>query len=271
MEEDASTTLAADQKDMANALDLSESEEEEELEDVIEDFISVPHEGADADDPDVSSCKNYYISVLNRQWPSFQLSQDNRLYFFQFPSPFPKFLPAPVVIDLDSDTHMADAAAPTPPDKGKGKETDSARSKSVSFAPETKPEAKPSATSESDAAKNVPLDGIIGRLEIYRSGIVKMILGDNIVLDVRPLFAPNVQYIHSLSPLSQVSAATQPSFLQHAIYVDEENKQLKVLGAVNRRFVVSPDVEHLLDDIEAKERAKKEAELNDGLISMDID
>lgn len=54
MEEDVPEKSTSEQKDMANALDLSESEEEEELEDVIEDFISVPHMGDDEDDPGVS-------------------------------------------------------------------------------------------------------------------------------------------------------------------------------------------------------------------------
>lgn len=110
-----------------------------------------------------------------------QLSQDNRLYFFQFPSPFPKFLPAPEVISLDEDTLMDDVTL----EKGKGKEKETGRPKSVSFAPETKPGA--TSTTSEGAAKDAPLDGVIGRLEIYKSGLVKMRLGDNIVFDVSVL------------------------------------------------------------------------------------
>lgn len=33
-----------------------------------------------------------------------------------------------------------------------------------------------------------PIDGIIGQLEIYRSGVVKMRLANGILLDVRVLF-----------------------------------------------------------------------------------
>lgn len=65
----------------------------------------------------------------------------------------------------------------------------------------------------------------------------------------------------------QVTAATQPSFLQQAVHVDAENKRVHVLGEVNRRFVVSPDVETLLSAMELAERpAAPELE---GLIAMD--
>jgi DNA-directed RNA polymerase III subunit RPC4 len=43
----------------------------------------------------------------------------------------------------------------------------------------------------------------------------------------------------------------QPSFLQHAVYLDMPNKQLCVLGEVNKRFVVSPNVETLLAAMES--------------------
>ena len=52
----------------------------------------------------------------------------------------------------------------------------------------------------------------------------------------------------------QVTAATQPSFLQHAVHVDTEKKRLSVLGEVNRRFVVSPNIDSLLESLEHAER-----------------
>ena len=66
----------------------------------------------------------------------------------------------------------------------------------------------------------------------------------------------------------QVTAATQPSFLQHAVYLDPVNKRLCVLGEVNRRFVVSPDLDALLSAMEAADDAPA-FDLGDGLISMD--
>jgi len=62
----------------------------------------------------------------------------------------------------------------------------------------------------------------------------------------------------------QVNAATQPSFLQQAVHLDMANKQLTVLGEVNKQFVVSPDIDSLLDAITRKEAAE------DADIAMDI-
>ncbi|KAF5336184.1 hypothetical protein D9611_006268 [Ephemerocybe angulata] len=189
--------------DVANALDLSESEEEEEepeLEDVIEDFATQ----VNIDSEDASL-------------------REERLYLFQFPTPFPTFLPNPKPSEgelpaEDGDVEMGDAT------------------KKVSFGPDVKPPAdeKPTpatsrtaSTAPSDAPKpEEPLDGVVGRLEVYRSGAVKIRLGDDIVLDVTP--------------------ATQPSFLQQAVYIDRTDKRLAVLGEVNKQFVVAPDVDALL-------------------------
>lgn len=71
----------------------------------------------------------------------------------------------------------------------------------------------------------------------------------------------------------EVTAATQPSFLQHAVYLDEAKNRLVVLGEVNRRFIVSPDVDLLLDDmlvVEEREKKRRVEEAgDDGLIKMD--
>lgn len=68
----------------------------------------------------------------------------------------------------------------------------------------------------------------------------------------------------------QVTAATQPSFLQHAVYLDADKKQLCVLGEINRRFVVSPDLEVLLAKLAVgEEPAEVPGLLGAGLISMD--
>lgn len=53
----------------------------------------------------------------------------------------------------------------------------------------------------------------------------------------------------------QVSAATQPSFLQQAVHIDRRNKHLNVLGEVSRRFVVTPNVDTLLDAMTQADQA----------------
>ncbi|KAF9517798.1 hypothetical protein BS47DRAFT_1325929 [Hydnum rufescens UP504] len=230
------------EKDLANALDLSESEEEEVLEDVVEDFIRRSQPPSQTDNFEANQ----------------ELSQDNRLYFFQFPSPFPTFGFPPnsapserqggslaVPIDLENSSSPSPATT----------EREHPR-KSVSFAPETKP---PAPVSETLPKVEEPLDGVIGRLEIYKSGAVKMRLGEGIVLDV--------------------TAATQPSFLQHIVCLDtqagEEGKTKKtmtVLGEVNRRFIVSPDVDVLLEQVEGVETVVTKSDLDTHeLLPMDVD
>ncbi|KAI0661454.1 RNA polymerase III RPC4-domain-containing protein [Cubamyces menziesii] len=218
---DRSQTPEEEQVNMANAVDLSESEEEEELEDIIDDFAQTQQEADEESD-----------------------IRQERLYFFQFPRPFPVFQ-AP---------ESENAAL-----KGKAKEEGAPgeeAGKKVTFAEDTKP---PAPAAAAPAAANVPgapdkgteqpkVDGVVGQLEIYESGAVKLRMGNGIVMDV--------------------TAATQPSFLQHAVYVDHEHKRLCVLGEVNRRFVATPDIETLLTSMELAENPPT-FELGDGLLTMD--
>ncbi|KAH9995372.1 RNA polymerase III RPC4-domain-containing protein [Russula compacta] len=192
---------------LANALDLSESEEEEDMEDIIDDF------SRDRED---------------------QGLQQERLYFFQFPAPFPTFV----------------SQSPTRSDPGRGDNAAPAsEGKHVSFSADTKP---PSAVPE-DVDKESPsahVDGVIGQLEIYQSGAVKMRLANGILLDV--------------------TAAMQPSFLQQAVHVDRASKDLRVLGEVSRRFVVTPDIDSLLVAMTQADEAAAAAKCEtDGLVSMD--
>jgi DNA-directed RNA polymerase III subunit RPC4 len=98
--------------------------------------------------------------------------RQERLYFFQFPAPFPTFVPE----------------LPTHPDKNEPPPEN--ESKRVSFSADTKPPAPASVPEDVDKEKPpAHVDGKIGQLEIYQSGAVKMRLANGILLDVRvPLF-----------------------------------------------------------------------------------
>ncbi|KAG6915268.1 hypothetical protein DXG01_012403 [Tephrocybe rancida] len=198
--------------DLANALDLSDSDEEEELEDIIEHFAATTEVGQD---PDL---------------------RDERLYFFQFPSPFPTFVSPSAIFSAPSgdDVSMADGAP----------------GKKVAFADPVKSEVGSSKTA---AVEITPpkVDGVIGNLEVYRSGAVKMRLANGILLDV--------------------TAATQPSFLQQAVQLDTEQKTLTVLGEVNKRFSVFPNVETLLSSMELADYQQPALPLEaEGLVQMDM-
>ncbi|KAH9846037.1 RNA polymerase III RPC4-domain-containing protein [Lenzites betulinus] len=214
MNVDRTATPEEEHVNLANAVDLSESEEEEELEDIIDDFAQAQNENEEESD-----------------------IRQERLYFFQFPNPFPVFR-QPQATKTES--------------KGKEKTDDGGdeAGKKVTFADDTKPPAAGAAPTEpSNKADEQPkLDGVVGQLEIYESGAVKLRLGNGILLDV--------------------TAATQPSFLQHAVYVDTEHKRLCVLGEVNRRFVVTPDLDALLAGLEVADNPPA-FELGEGLLTMD--
>lgn len=109
--------------------------------------------------------------------------RQEKLYFFQFPEPFPTFtLPSPPP-PLDGDPAApVTAEAESESSKGKKVVTFAPDVKSSSATPTPGPEAEDAAKSASEKAKKV--DGIIGRLEIYQSGTVKMRLENGILLDV---------------------------------------------------------------------------------------
>lgn len=52
-----------------------------------------------------------------------------------------------------------------------------------------------------------------------------------------------------------MTAATQPSFLQHAVHLDMAKKRLCVLGELNRRFIVSPNIDTLIESLEISNRS----------------
>jgi DNA-directed RNA polymerase III subunit RPC4 len=118
-----------------------------------------------------------------------QSTRDNQLYFFQFPSPFPSFLPMLQSGRNDSErakstsmamdkNHPGVTVSVNPPADPGGDPHTLKRPKSVTFAPETK---APTVITEAD---DLVMGGVIGRLDIYRSGKVKMCLGNGIALEV---------------------------------------------------------------------------------------
>ncbi|EEB87118.1 hypothetical protein MPER_15665 [Moniliophthora perniciosa FA553] len=124
----------------------------------------------------------------------------------------------------------------------------SSGAKRVSFAADVKQDS-PSQPSTEQKTQSLPaLDGVIGKLEVYRSGAVKMRLANGILLDI--------------------TAGTQPSFLQHAVSVDTVQNKMAVLGEINKHFTVAPNVDALLAAMEASENAT-EFMGGDSLIRMD--
>ena len=89
---------------------------------------------------------------------------------------------------------------------------------------------------EEDTAKPLPVrdlpSGYIGKLLVYRSGKVKMKLG-NILFDV--------------------SIGTPSTSLQHVAYISPEEQKALVLGTIKQRTIVTPSIDDLLSPEAAKE------------------
>lgn len=64
-----------------------------------------------------------------------------------------------------------------------------------------------------------------------------------------------------------------PSFLQHAIYLDPQKKRVNVMGEVTRRFIVSPNIDALLESLEQADlqEATKDVDKSDDSLSKTAD
>uniref|UniRef100_A0A453HD24 DNA-directed RNA polymerase III subunit RPC4 n=2 Tax=Aegilops tauschii subsp. strangulata TaxID=200361 RepID=A0A453HD24_AEGTS len=75
--------------------------------------------------------------------------------------------------------------------------------------------------------KDLP-GGLMGKLLVYKSGKVKMLLGD---------------------ALFDVSAGLDCTFAQEAVAINTYKKHCCSLGEVNKRAIVTPDIDYLVDSI----------------------
>lgn len=214
----------------ADALDLSGSEGEELMDDLVDDFVF-------HDDDDVNP--------------------ENRLYLFQFPQLFPNFK-APKI----SNTNITE-----PPAAPSDTESTSAASKrrSVSFAEGTTGgagQARPSSVKDeapssseidesdaydSDASDNKKRDtklsaaknnkeGLVGKLDVYRDGRVFLRFGELVM---------------------EVTGGSQSTFLQQVMLLDPSNKTATTLGELHRKFIVSPELDCMLNDISLYDEEKR--------------
>ncbi|KAJ9122096.1 hypothetical protein QFC24_004323 [Naganishia onofrii] len=249
MDLDESGARLEDEPVSTQAIDQSDSEEEEEEEDMTGDFVA--EEGMD--------------------------NPEDRLYLFQFPEPFPKFLPNPAtslarkIEQLKAEAVAAAAAVkaepkPEPKTNGimkknvsfkkegdakmDGDEGDGASDgddKGTTSAAKEKEREKAAAReakhakAESDARfkkiaeyekreKERKAEGRIGTLVVSKSGRVKMVLGRDIVMDVTPGVAA--------------------SFIQQLVHLDKPTRQARVLGEVHKSYILTPDVDRLLHELQ---------------------
>lgn len=203
-----------------DALDLSDSEEEEMMDDLVDDFVF--DEEAEA---------------LRQEQDGGGGVDGNRYYLFQLPQLFPEFV------------------VPPPPGSTKPKKvafTADTRTGSTPPASDKKPSSSsstgikregsghgPGGKDPSGPPPRRPLgpEGQIGNLHVYKDGRVEMHFGDIIM---------------------EITAATQSTFLQEVAILDEAGKKAYMLGELQRKFTVSPNVENMLDDYARHMRLKQE-------------
>ncbi|WRT69389.1 uncharacterized protein IL334_006373 [Kwoniella shivajii] len=185
----------------AQKVDLSESEEEEEEEDMQGDFVQA--DGMD--------------------------NPEEKLFIFQFPHLFPKFLPSdPVDLTQPSTSNgdlkpVTSAAAPSASANG---------SATKDIKPDVKPDIKPNVGQLRGGVKK-PIEhqpeGRIGTMVVMKSGKVKIVMGKDIVMNVTP--------------------GLPTTFIQHLVHLDQKTKSAQVLGEVHKNYIVTPDVDRLLQEL----------------------
>ncbi|WVO13645.1 hypothetical protein L204_101266 [Cryptococcus depauperatus] len=123
----------------------------------------------------------------------------SKLFMFQFPHLFPKFHPwGPVDLSIDEDI---------------------------------KPDIR-SAAAQSKArklAQNQSSEGRVGTMVVMKSGKVKMVFGNDIVMNVAP--------------------GVPTTFTQQFVHLDAKKKDAIVVGDVHKNYVVTPDIDRLLQDL----------------------
>lgn len=97
--------------------------------------------------------------------------REEKLYLFQFPTPFPTFFSKMTNVSTSDQI----------PEVG---------GKKVSFAADTKPDRSSDSpfVVPSELKKAEPISGVVGQLEIYKSGTVKIRLANDTLLNVNHYF-----------------------------------------------------------------------------------
>ncbi|KAK6132211.1 hypothetical protein DH2020_034031 [Rehmannia glutinosa] len=142
---------------------------------------------------------------------------NTRMLFFKFPSILPGYKSTP-----PSETSKGKEIADSSSRASKGKE--------ISESSENRASGDPSKTSESSkisGLEDLP-KGYIGKMLVYKSGDVKLKLGD-VLCDVSPGCACIVS--------------------RHVMAMNTDDRHCSYLGDVNQRAVVTPEVDSLLDMI----------------------
>lgn len=130
------------------------------------------------------------------------------------------------------------------------------------------------------------LEGQIGELCVHKSGKVSMMINGDLHYDVRPSVPLNISRSLTHTPLvfvsefrqKQVLPAAQPSFLQEIVILDHDpateprrpgsdspasdpNRAMLMMGQTSKKFLVVPEVTHLLEKVALQDKEERAEEL----------
>ncbi|WVF68825.1 hypothetical protein IAT40_003598 [Kwoniella sp. CBS 6097] len=147
---------------------------------------------------------------------------EEKLFIFQFPNLFPKFAPSDPV-DLTQEV-KPDSSAPT------GAAAPASSAPQADIKPDIKPTAAQLRAGQGKKGQAEPLpEGRVGTMVVMKSGKVKMVMGKDIVMNVTP--------------------GLPATFIQHLVHLDGKSKSAQILGEVHKNYVVTPDIDRLLQEL----------------------
>jgi len=176
---------------------------------------------------------------------------EKQLFFIQLPSQLPLKLPdKPIVRQRKPSDENTSSGTTSTSTSTSSRVTAESSSQTTPVAGTSTPKADPKKKPEQivgitdtpadninavDFVSNLPMvpGGYLGEMLIYKSGKMKLKLGD-VLLDVQP--------------------GVQSECTQHAIAISEQTQKCSILGPVAKRIVCIPDVEYFLDTTDKKDK-----------------
>jgi len=172
---------------------------------------------------------------------------EKQLFFIQLPSQLPLKLPdKPIVRQRKPSDENASTTTSSTGSGVTAEGTSQSTPVAGTSTPKVEPKKKPEQTvgntdtpadniNAVDFVSNLPMvpGGYLGEMLIYKSGKMKLKLGD-VLLDVQP--------------------GVQSECTQHAIAISEQTQKCSILGPVVKRIVCIPDVEYFLDTPDKKDK-----------------
>ncbi|KAL8287698.1 hypothetical protein RQP46_003556 [Phenoliferia psychrophenolica] len=167
-----------------------------------------------------------------------------RLYIFQFPRKFPELVD-PSLVD------SGDLEADVKPEGGADEAGNAIPRK------KDPPDWGRAGPRPNKGARWPTLEGQIGELCIHKSGRVSMMINNDLHYEVLPAAQPS--FLQEIVILDH-DPAQEPVPLGGARKDSEPNRAMLMMGQTSKKFIVVPEVEHLLERVALQEKEEREDE-----------